>query len=402
VSGDYTHAKLLFKVRKAARYVSLYGLSKTLCKIRGQYHMKAKRDFAGSRWHNPACRVPDAADRNIAIIGCGNFAYSHIAYYLKKHNAHFLRCTYDRNRNRALSLCKAYGGGYAVSDWQAILHDDGVNLVYIASNHASHTDYAIACMEAGKHVHIEKPHVVSHAQLEQLLTAMRRYPAARVFLGFNRPKSRLFERLQDAVRQQHGPIMINWFVAGHEIADGHWYYDQKEGGRVLGNLCHWTDLTLQLVTVDRAFPCTIVPATPTGAKSDFVVAINFADESCAAITFSAKGHTFEGVRETLNLHRGNLLANLSDFHTLTVDVEEKKRRIRVRHRDHGHEANIANSYYGAVGEKGGESALYVSATAKLFLAVKDAIDSGKTRVLTREEAFGTAPEHKPGLTRLAG
>lgn len=385
---DYTQASLAFKLRKALRYARLYGLSKTWVKIKGQYHMKSSLQFDGVKWTNPSCREPNIEVRNVAIIGCGNFAFSHIAYYLQKRNAQFLRATYDRNRNRARSLCKAYGGAYAVGDWREILRDERVKLVYIASNHASHADYAVACMEAGKHIHIEKPHVVSHEQLERLMAAMSKYPAARIFLGFNRPKSRLFERLQNAVGEQPGPLMINWFIAGHEIADGHWYYDPKEGGRVLGNLCHWTDLTLQLVTVDRAFPCTIIPATPTGAKSDFVIAINFADASCAAITFSAKGHSFEGVREVLNLHRGNLLANLSDFHVLAMDVAEKKLRIRLRHRDHGHEANIATSYYGSVAETAGEGAMYVNATAKLFLAVKDAIDSGKTRVLTREEAFG--------------
>lgn len=399
---DYTQASLAFKLKKAVRYVRLYGLLKTWVKVKGQYHMNSSAEFDGVKWTNPSCQTPNTEARNVAIIGCGSFAFSHVAYYLRKHNAQFLRATYDRNRNRARSLCEAYGGAYATSDWQEVLRDDNVKLVYIASNHASHTDYAVACMEAGKHVHIEKPHVVSHAQLDQLMTVMSQYPAIKVFLGFNRPKSRLFKCLQDAVSEQRGPLMINWFIAGHEIADGHWYYDQKEGGRVLGNLCHWTDLTLQLVTVNRAFPCSIIPATPAGAKSDFVIAINFADESCAAITFSAKGHAFEGVREILNLHRGNLLANLSDFHVLTMDIAEKKRRTRLRHRDHGHEANIVDSYYGSVANTSGESAMYVSATAKLFLAVKDAIDTGKTRVLTREEAFGRAPAQDLGLTRLAG
>ena len=43
-----------------------------------------------------------------------------------------------------------------------------------------------------------------------------------------------------------------------------------------------------------------------------------------SITFSAKGVTFEGVREVLNVHKGNLLANLMDFHILTVDIVDKK------------------------------------------------------------------------------
>ena len=135
-------------------------------------------------------------------------------------------------------------------------------------------------------------------------------------------------------------LMINWFIAGHEIPNDHWYFEEKEGGRVLGNLCHWTDLTLQLVNIKDAFPCTIFPATPINSKSDFVVSIIFADKSCASITFSAKGHTFEGVREILNIHKGNLLANITDFQTLSIEIVEKKIRKKstlrknIKHWEH--------------------------------------------------------------------
>jgi predicted dehydrogenase len=376
VDGDYTRAGLSFKVKKVLRYVRIYGVFRTWVKIRGQYHMKASADFQGSRWTNPACRGADSPDRNIAVIGCGNYGFSVIAYYLAKGERKFLRASYDRNRSRALSLCKAYGGAYAAGEWEEILRDPLVRTVFIASNHASHAEYAIACIEAGKNVHIEKPHVVTAEQLVRLEAAMRAHPEAAVFLGFNRPRSPLFRELRAALAQQSGPSMINWFIAGHEIADDHWYFDEKEGGRVLGNLCHWTDLTLHLVGLENAFPCTIVPASQPGSKSDFVVSAQFADRSCASITFSAKGHTFEGVREVLNLHRGNLLANLTDFESLTLDVVDRKVHRRLRHRDHGHRANVVHSLEGARAGRG-EDPAYVAATAHFFLAIRRAIDSGK-------------------------
>jgi predicted dehydrogenase len=388
VSADYTQAGWVFKAQKAVRYVALYGLRRTLVKIKGQYHMKATGSFEGPRWINPSCATPNEVARNVALIGCGNYAYSNIAYYLSKARRPFLRAAFDTNHSRALSLCKEYGGAYATSDWQAIISDPHVKLVFIASNHASHADYAIACIEAGKHVHIEKPHVVSHQQLDRLTTAMRHHPESKVYLGFSRPRSYLYQRLRAAADKQSGPLMINWFVAGHEIADGHWYFDEAEGGRVLGNLCHWTDLTLHLVSMECAFPCRIVSATVNGAKSDFAVSIMFGDGSTASITFSAKGHTFEGVREILNLHRGDLLANLADFHNLTLDVVENKTRINLRHRDHGHGANIRHSLKGLLEGHSGEDATYVAATAKLFLAVREAIERGVTVDISKESIFG--------------
>jgi len=387
--GDYTQAAFLFKARKAARYLRLYGLKRTLVKIKGQYHMKADDEFDGLRWVNPRCKSPDAPVRHVAIIGCGNYAFSNIAYYLGKRSPEFLRCSFDLQKSRALSLCKAYGGAFAVADWREILADPQVKIVFIASNHASHAEYAVACMEAGKHVHIEKPHVVTQEQLDRLLAAIKQHPQSKVFLGFNRPKSNLFKQLQELLAREAGPLMISWAVVGHEIPDGHWYLDEKEGGRVLGNLCHWTDLTLHLVTMGKAFPCKIVPATPAGEISDCVVSIIFADRSCASITFSAKGQTFEGVREVLNLHKGNVLANLTDFQMLTVDVVEKKKKVQLWHRAHGHEANLVNSLAGA-GEDGvpGEEIAYVAATAKFFLAIRQAIDSGETVDVSWEDITG--------------
>lgn len=391
MSGDYTQATFLFKARKAARYVRLYGLTRTLIKIKGQYHMKSTQGFDELRWVNSGCKSPGAPGRHVAMIGCGNYAFSNIAYYLRKRNRGFLRYAYDIQQSRALSLCKAYGGACVVTDWREILADPQVKIVFIASNHASHAEYAVACIEAGKHVHIEKPHVVTQEQLDRLVAAMKQHPNSKVFLGFNRPGSRLFTQLQGVLAREAGPLMINWFVAGHEIPEGHWYFDEKEGGRVLGNLCHWTDLTLHLVTMEKAFPCKIVPATPAGAKSDFVVSVIFADRSCASITFSAKGHTFEGVREVLNLHKGDVLANLTDFQMLTVDVVEKKKKVQLWHRDHGHEANIVHSLAGSA-EDGvpGEDITYVAATAKLFLAIRQAIDSGETVDVSWEDITGAA------------
>lgn len=389
MNGDYTSAGFLFKARKALRYVMLFGLMRTLVKIRGQYHMKADGEVRGPLWMNPGCKSPKDLSRNVAMIGCGNYAFSNIAYYLSKANPRFLRYAYDSQQRRAVSLCKAYSGAAVIDDWRTILTDPLVKIVFIASNHATHAEYAVACIEAGKHVHIEKPHVVTQEQLERLVTAMKNCPQSKVFLGFNRPKSRLFKYLTGFLAQESGPLMINWFVAGHEIADGHWYFDEKEGGRVLGNLCHWTDLTIHLVTLEKSFPCRIISATPAGAKSDFVVSVIFADESCATITFSAKGHTFEGVREILNLHKGNVLATLSDFETLTVDIVESKKRVSLLHRDHGHEANLVHSLRG-VSENGpaGEDISYVAATAKFFLAIRQAIDTGKQVELSWEEING--------------
>jgi len=369
---DYTIQSLGFKVRKAIRYVRLYGLMRTLMKVKGQYHMKRNYTIL------PKLPSPPEPGGNIGLIGCGNFAFSNIAYYLKAGKGTVIRGAMDSDINKAASLFENFNLRYYTDNAKDIISDPNISLIFVASNHASHAEYAIDCIKAGKNVHIEKPHVVSEDQLKRLILAMKANPEVRIFLGFNRPKSVLFKKLQRMLTNQTGPMMINWFVVGHEISDDHWYFDEKEGGRVLGNLCHWTDLTLHLIGMNNAFPCTIIPATLIGAKSDCVVSVIFADRSYASITFSSKGHTFEGVHEILHVHKGDLLANLTDFQSLMVEVVEKKYTKTLLYRDHGHGANILNS----VTSKKGEDPAYVIATAKFFLAIKNAIDSGTPVTLT--------------------
>ena len=383
MSKDYTALPLLFKVKKAVRYVGLYGLQRTVSKVRAQYHMRRSVSFEESVWVNPGCATPEDPDRCIAIVGCGNFAYSNIAFFLAKERKRFLRLTLDKERQRARSLCQDFRGYAAVANIEQILEDPRVKLVYIASNHASHTEYAVACIRAGKHVHIEKPHAVTEAQLEILVDAMREHPQVKVYLGFNRPRSQHFRFLASHLADQPAPTMMNWFVAGHEIPGDHWYFREEEGGRILGNLCHWTDLCLAMVGMGATFPCTIIPASQPGSKSDFGVTLLFGDGSVGVITFSAKGHTFEGVREILNVHKGNALGYLRDFQESGVEIIDRRNRLVTRRRDHGHAANILNSAKAAwnPGRAAGEAVEYVAATGLLVLKVRAAVESGMTLVV---------------------
>ena len=393
---SYLDAPLGYKLKKVIRYIALYGISRTLVKIRGQFHMQRDYDMHGDVWQNPSCRDAGHNDRFVAVIGCGNFGYSGIAHYLAKRSPHFLRATLDTNTSRAISLCKDYRGAYATTSLEKILDDPAVRLVYIVSNHASHAEYAIRCIEAGKHVHIEKPHVVTTDQLNRLLLAQKMHPNSMVFLGFNRPKSEHFRKVQGALCVQNGPIMINWFIAGHEIPDDHWYFQEAEGGRVLGNLCHWTDLSLEMIGVERAFPCVITPTSHPDAKSDFGIGIRFADGSVAGITFSVKGHLFEGVREVLQAHRGDTLVRLWDFEKTLIETVDKRYQFKTRHRDHGHGTNIIDSYESAYRNLTGNATSInsLAATSRLFLGVKEALDTGKSVTIDLDYASAADDRHQ--------
>ncbi len=393
---DYTRQPLLFRIRKATRYVRLYGLSRTLIKVKGQYH--SKRTFTELPAERSARR-----GRHVGIIGCGNFAYSGIAYYLRRNHGPVIRGVMDPSLHKGASLFMEFDADYYTVDPQRVIDDPQIDLVFVASNHASHADYAIAALNAGKSVHIEKPHVVRHDQLERLCRAMENSRGS-VNLGFNRPNSRIGRTIRRSLEAEIGPAMFNWFIAGHELPPGHWYYRPEEGGRVLGNLCHWTDFVLRLVPEEVRYPITITPTRAEKSDCDIAVTYMFGDGSIAAITFSAKGHTFEGVRERFAAHRGNTLISMDDFKDLTIQVIDRTHRTSLLFRDHGHDEAIRSSYALVRPRDGqlhpGVTREYVWQTGDLFLRTKDALD--QNRIMTIESgavprtAGGGAPRSRGG------
>jgi len=374
---DYTTQNLRFRIRKALRYTRLYGPRRTWAKVRGQYHMRRRFDTL------PELPSPQAPGGHVGFLGCGNFAFATIAYYLRREFGTVLRAAMDADVHHAASLYASYGLRYYTEDARRILEDPEIDLVFIASNHASHAEYAIEALAAGKHVHIEKPHVVREEQLVRLCRAMGA-SRGRVGLGFNRPGSRLGTIVQERLAAQPGPAMLNWFIAGHELPPDHWYFRPEEGGRVLGNLCHWTDFVLQLVPREVRYPIKIQPTRWERSDCDIAVTYVFGEGTVAALTFSAKGHTFEGVRELFAAHRGDVLVSLRDFQELVVETGARKECWRLPFRDHGHRARVVASYRlarPAPGADDGASVAYVWETGELFLRTREALEQNRTVVV---------------------
>jgi hypothetical protein len=119
-----------------------------------------------------------------------------------------------------------------------------------------------------------------------------------------------------------------------------------------------------------------VPGSEPQSRSDFSLSIQCADKSLATFSFSAKGHTFEGVREVLNLHRGDALISLSDFKETRCDIGPQRKIYRSLFRDHGHEVNILNSYNSRSSAGRGEGVEHILASGAIAIAAREALENG--------------------------
>jgi predicted dehydrogenase len=361
-----------FRVRKLARYTRLYGPRLALTKVMA----RVMRNRTPAR----PLDVEPRPGQTVGIIGCGVHAFSIIAYYLYRDFGPVIAACMDRHLERAAALAQYYHAPIASDNAETVIDHPAVRMVYIASNHASHAQYAIAALEAGKSVFIEKPHAVNEDQLFRLREAMHR-TVGRVFLGFNRPLSRFGRIIAERLAAESGPGMYSWFIVGHELGPDHWYLNPQEGGRVLGNICHWTDFILRIVP-RNPFPIRINPTC--SSQDDPAIAFTFPDGTIAVICFSSKSYTFEGIRERFSAQKGNCLIFLDDFQRLTVEVIERKWRYRSLRRNQGHRAGICEAFLNVRDKLDYDRAAeteYIWNTGWLFLKTKEAVDSGREMII---------------------
>jgi predicted dehydrogenase len=361
-------------MRKFWRFVGIYGVGRTLFKASGR--LRIAMPLYSLR------RVP----RDIGIIGCGQFAFSTISYFLWRSYGHRIAACFDIDKAAAASFARAMRVPNAAATALEVLGQPGVRLVYVASNHASHSGYAIQALERGLDVYIEKPVAVSYSQLVELLRALKG-SRARVFAGYNRPFSGAIRLLrQEMDMDPASGISMQCFVAGHLLAVDHWYRRPEEGTRVCGNMGHWLDLMVHVLCW-RGLPdhmtISILAADQHEPDENIVVSLRSDRGDVVSIMLTARSEPFEGILETINIQHGGTTCAIDDFRRVTIWKGARLRRRRYRPKDVGHRAAVLQPF-----SAGPQRAWHeVVLSTLLMLEVTEMVRSGAQR---REFAFAAA------------
>lgn len=110
------------------------------------------------------------AEVNWAVVGTGFISQS-ISADLGLTSGARRQAVCSRDPDRARTFAADNGFAVAHGSVSALLDDPTVDAVYIATPHATHAAIAIAALESGKHVLIEKPMAVSGDQGRQIARA---------------------------------------------------------------------------------------------------------------------------------------------------------------------------------------------------------------------------------------
>lgn len=349
-------------LRKLLRFSAIYGPGRTLFKAAGRLRLRLPA------W--PQRRLaPD-----VGFIGCGQFAAATIGYFLQRRFGRRVLACFDTDATAAASLARMLGVRHVMADAAQLLGLPGLRTVYIASNHASHADYAVQALARGLDVYVEKPVAVSLPQL-QALTAARQASSGRLFAGYNRPFAAAVRELRQCMPvDPAGGITLQCTVVGHVLASDHWYRRPEEGTRICGNVGHWLDLFIHVLGW-RGMPgrLGIALSWADAAEPDENLSIALTSDrgDLCAIVLTARAEPFEGINETIVVQHGKTLCKIDDFRRMQLWIGEDRRSRRFWPKDPGHRLAILQPFAAQAGRAWTE----VELSTLLMLHITDMVRS---------------------------
>ncbi|MCH8613814.1 Gfo/Idh/MocA family protein [Arsenicicoccus dermatophilus] len=123
----------------------------------------------------PPSRVPDPAEAlplRWGVIGPGGIARA-FAEGLHRWTRSRIVAVGSRSMERARAFAEEVGGARAHGGYEALVADDEVDAVYVATPHSEHRDHALLAIGAGRHVLVEKAFTRTAAEAREVVAAAR-------------------------------------------------------------------------------------------------------------------------------------------------------------------------------------------------------------------------------------
>ena len=113
--------------------------------------------------------------KTFGIIGAGMIAEKHIVGIQKTGLAR-VKWIARRDGTKLDSIQQKYAIPLGTTDYRDILNDPEVDAVVITTPPALHYAQFVACVEAGKHILLEKPAAIRREQLDEMIRLAERHP----------------------------------------------------------------------------------------------------------------------------------------------------------------------------------------------------------------------------------
>ncbi len=341
---------------------------------------------------HPVEAVPQAATGpratpGIGFIGAGSFAQKFLIPFAQR-GGDLLSVVTSRGIT-AKSVGEKFRFRTHSTDAHHVLADPAVNTVFIATRHDTHAAFAVAALEAGKNVFVEKPLALREDELAQVLEVASRQSDCRLLVGYNRRFSPLARQAREVFRRVSGPLLINYRVNAGFLPKEHWTQTEQGGGRILGEVCHFVDL-MQFLTGSEPVDVHAVSVASDNAQmpdhDNVVISLRFRNGSVGQISYIACGDKLLS-KERIEIFGGGQSFVIDDFRLGEHYAAGSRRKLKLSGKGHQEEVE---AFLGAI-RHGRPSPIPLESLAQTSLvtfAILDSLRTGLPQVVSSEYLDG--------------
>ena len=220
----------------------------------------------------------------------------------------------------------------AISGVFGVIEDPDVEVIVVATPHQSHEELVTLALKAGRHVWCEKPLALTSDGLGEIDAAWET-SGRQLMVGFNRRWSPAVLAAQRALAGAASPKFVVYRVAAGPVPDGHWYRDRRQGGRLLGEVCHFVDTVQALIGTEIEAAISVHGGEGLGVPAnDAIVSLRLVDGSLATICYGSALPT--AGKEWIEVMAGSRRLVIDDFRSAKLD----DRILWKGRQDKGHRA----------------------------------------------------------------
>jgi len=205
----------------------------------------------------------------------------------------------------------------AVSGSFPVIDDPDVSVVVIATPHDSHAELSALALKDGLALTLDEL-----GEVETAWEASER----QLMIGFNRRWSPAVRVARNWIAEMSGPKFLVYRVAAGPVPDGHWYTDRRQGGRILGEVCHFIDTAQALIGAEIVETVSVLADADHGRGggdgrtvpgNDAVVSLRFSDGSLATICYGSAWPS--AGKEWVEIMSGSHRMVINDFRSAHLD-----------------------------------------------------------------------------------
>ncbi len=277
----------------------------------------------------------------LGVIGAGNYASSMLLPHLKDHKQVMMQAVATGTSLSGANAARKFGFVSHGTDYQALLRDDSIDAVLIATRHASHARMTAEALSAGKAVFVEKPLAIDEEGLTQVLDAVHSTGNDRLQVGFNRRFSPIIQQMKKMFQDKNAPLVMHYRVHAGPLDQTAWQCDPAEGTRFIGEAGHFFDVFAYLTgAMPRAVTAMALrpEATSRDDLENMAVTVQYDDGSVATLHYLTQGGT-KLPKEWLEVSGGGKTVQMENFERLCI-WDARAKRLQKFTADKGQKAQM--------------------------------------------------------------